>query len=535
MWAVSDYAASPAAAPSGHPLPRGPLRLVGDERLARLAAAGGERAFAVLYERHHQGLYRYCRAIVRHDEDAADVLQTTMARALAALARGVPDAPMKPWLFRIAHNEAISLLRRRRPTTDLDEAPELEGRRIEDKVEERSRLATLVADLNELPDRQRGALVMRELSGLSHEEIAAALDVPVSAAKQAIFDARSGLQDFAKGRAMQCADVQRIISERDGRMLRGRPLRAHLRACGSCRALRDAIGTRRSDLAALAPPLPATASAGLLSGILGGGGHGGAGGLISGVSAKAAAGAMTGKALAGAAVVATVAVGTAQVVPHASVPADRDPLRAPAALTPTASAPAAPAPAARARALGSPGGTAAVSSTAQRARDARAQKAAHRDRAGTRVAAPAATRDAAGWARPGRHSKGGSSSASRQGPTARASRPGRRPAASHPAAARRPVTPARPARGKPTTPASTHAPARPSAPAGTRPATPSPPAHRPPAGAGGSTTGTGDRATPVAPSAPSAGPVPAAPAPAPHAAAAPGAPPAGTPSPSRGG
>ena len=174
---MSDLAASSTPAPV-----RGlPLRLLSDERLARLTAAGSDRAFAVLYERHHQALYRYCRTIVRHDEDARDVLQTTMARALAALGRGVPDAPMRPWLFRIAHNEAISLLRRRRPAVELEQAPELEGRSLEARVEERSRLATLVADLDELPERQRSALVMRELSGLSHEEIAGALEISVAA------------------------------------------------------------------------------------------------------------------------------------------------------------------------------------------------------------------------------------------------------------------------------------------------------------------------------------------------------------------
>ncbi|HEX2105196.1 MAG TPA: RNA polymerase sigma factor, partial [Solirubrobacteraceae bacterium] len=357
---MSDYAASSTAAPS-RPAPTwgAPLRLLGDERLARLAATGSERAFAVLYERHHQALYRYCRTIVRHDEDAADVLQTTMVRALAALGRRAPDAPMRPWLFRIAHNEAISLLRRRRQTTDLDQAPELEGPRLEARVEERSRLATLVADLNELPERQRSALVMRELSGLSHDDIATSLDISVSAAKQAIFDARTGLQEFAKGRTMECAEVQRIISERDGRMLRGRPLRAHLRSCESCRALRDAIGARRSDLAALAPPLPAAAATGLLSGILGGGHGGGAGGLLSGVAAKVTAGATTGKALAGAAV-ATVAVGTAQVLPATSGPADRDGARPPAA-----AAPAPPAPAAGAGSVAPARGTLPSSSPAR--------------------------------------------------------------------------------------------------------------------------------------------------------------------------
>ena len=157
-----------------------------------------------------------------------------MARALAALGRGVPNAPLRPWLFRIAHNEAVSLLRRRRPTIDLDQAPELEGPGLEARVEERSRLETLVADLQELPDRQRSALVMRELSGLSHEDIAGALEISVSSAKQAIFDARTGLQEFANGRAMDCADVQRIISERDGRVC------AAVRCVRTCAAARPA-------------------------------------------------------------------------------------------------------------------------------------------------------------------------------------------------------------------------------------------------------------------------------------------------------
>src|SRR4051812_44584654 len=324
MWDLSDLAASPTA--PARPLP---LRLLGDERLARLAAGGSERAFAVLYERHHQSLYRYARTIVRHDEDARDVLQTTMAGALTALRRrGVPDAPMRPWLFRIAHNEAVSVLRRRGRTIELEEAPEPGARSLEARVEERSRLTTLVADLQDLPVRQRSALVMRELSGLSHEEIAGALEISVSAAKQAIFDARTGLHDFAKGRAMECADVQRIVSERDGRMLRGRPVRAHLRGCAACRAMRDAIGARRADLAALAPPLPAAAATGLLSGVLGGGGTGG-------LATKVAAGAFAAKALAGAAVVATVAVGTVEVAPRVAGAGDGD--AAPA----TAGAPAA--------------------------------------------------------------------------------------------------------------------------------------------------------------------------------------------------
>jgi DNA-directed RNA polymerase specialized sigma24 family protein len=96
-----------------------PFALLGDERLAQRVGAGDERAFAVVYERYHQMLYRYCRSILRDDADAQDALQSTFAAAFAALRTGQRDAPMRPWLFRIAHNESVSVVRRRRPASAL--------------------------------------------------------------------------------------------------------------------------------------------------------------------------------------------------------------------------------------------------------------------------------------------------------------------------------------------------------------------------------------------------------------------------------
>src|SRR5438270_4422357 len=110
-----------AAGTRGGRIP-GHFARLGDERLARLASAGHRRAFAVVYERHHQALYRYCRSILRDEADAQDALQSTFTAAFAALLRGRRDAPIRPWLFRIAHNEAVSLLRRRRPMAELSPA-----------------------------------------------------------------------------------------------------------------------------------------------------------------------------------------------------------------------------------------------------------------------------------------------------------------------------------------------------------------------------------------------------------------------------
>jgi RNA polymerase sigma factor (sigma-70 family) len=300
-------------------------RLSSDERLARLVSRGSERAFAALYRRHHQALYRYCRSIVRDEDDAQDALQSAMTRALVALRAQERDLAVRPWLFRIAHNEAVSILRRRHPTTAL--AEELEpagGLDIEGTLEGRERLATLLADLRALPVRQRSALVMRELSGLSIEEIAGALSTSPGATKQLLFEARRALHEFAEGRAMDCEHVRRAVSDGDRRVLRGRRLRGHLRECASCRDFQVAISARSTDLRALAPPLPGALAAGMLGRLLAhglGGGHTGglavgSGGTAIGSSAAASLGV---KALAGVtALTVAVAGGTRLALVHGS-------------------------------------------------------------------------------------------------------------------------------------------------------------------------------------------------------------------------
>jgi RNA polymerase sigma factor (sigma-70 family) len=141
--------------------------VLGNERLARLVSDGNRQAFAPLYKRYYQQLYRYCRSIVHDDLDAQDALQSTFASAFAALRKGERDAPLRPWLFRIAHNEAVSVIRRRRPAEELSEASEPCGDSVEELAGERARFALLMRDLAELPERQRSALVMRELRALS--------------------------------------------------------------------------------------------------------------------------------------------------------------------------------------------------------------------------------------------------------------------------------------------------------------------------------------------------------------------------------
>jgi RNA polymerase sigma factor (sigma-70 family) len=298
----------------------------GDERLAQLVAGGSERAFVALYERYYDQLYRYCRSIVRDDSDAQDAVQSTLTGAFAALRRGRRDAPLRPWLFRIAHNESVSVLRRRRPEEQLSELlPDRTGS-TEERVEQRERLALLMADLHALPERQRGALVMRELNDLSHEQIAIALRTSVAGVKQTIFEARRALLEFAEGRTMACDNLQRTISDADGRALRGRRVRAHLRDCPACAAFAAGISARRAALQAVVPPLPAIAASSLLARVLAGtAGEAatGAGGVVAGVAGKTAGAVLASKALAGVVLVTTAAVGTTTAATQLTHPPTR--------------------------------------------------------------------------------------------------------------------------------------------------------------------------------------------------------------------
>jgi RNA polymerase sigma factor (sigma-70 family) len=307
-----------------------------DERLSRRASAGDRRAFAAIFRRYHQPLFRYCLAILGDREDAEEALQNAMVKVMGALPGEERRIELKPWLYRIAHNESVDLLRRRRQTRVLDAELPAPGPGLAEDAATRERLAGLIADLGELPERQRQALVLRELAGLKFSEIGAALGTSAAVARQTLYEARQGLRRMDEGREMSCQRVSRAISDGDGRVLRRRDVRAHLRGCPSCRAFREEIRLRRRDLAALSP-LPAVAAAGLLHGLLGGQGAagGGVGAALGGGAAKTIGASAAAKGIATAAVVAAIGVGAADRAGVIHIPLSG---KAPAGQAPASSA-----------------------------------------------------------------------------------------------------------------------------------------------------------------------------------------------------
>ncbi|HEX7058702.1 MAG TPA: sigma-70 family RNA polymerase sigma factor [Solirubrobacterales bacterium] len=267
-------------------------------------------SFAGIYRRYHQELYRYCLAIVGNPDDAQDALQNTMIKAMRALRDEQREIKLKPWLYRIAHNESVDLLRGQRPTEPDVEIAET-GLGPADTALLHERLQRLIADLEELPERQRGALVMRELSGLSFKQIGEAFSTSPAVARQTVYEARQSLRQMEEGREMSCEQVMRALSDADGRIVRRRDIRAHLRGCQSCRDFRRGISERREELAALAP-LPALAAAGVLQGVLGStGGGSAAGALGAGAAGKAVATSVIAKSAATVAAVAVIGAGAA--------------------------------------------------------------------------------------------------------------------------------------------------------------------------------------------------------------------------------
>lgn len=294
-----------------------PLGRSSDEGLARRATRGDEQALGAIFERYGQELYRFCLGLLGEPQDAQDALQNTMVKALRALPGEKREIALRPWLYRIAHNEAINLRRAKRETQALDWQL-LDGQSsVTERAEQRERLGWLFRDLSDLPPRQRAVLVMRELSGLDFADIGAALGTSGAVVRQSLYEARRNLGQMDRGRGLRCEAVMRVLSDADGRVSSRREIRAHLRDCPDCRGFQNRIEARKATFAGIAP-LPLGAGMGLQS-VLAGAGGSGASGVTAALGAGAASSAGTAgmvKAIATVAVVAIVGTATVGRSPH---------------------------------------------------------------------------------------------------------------------------------------------------------------------------------------------------------------------------
>lgn len=172
-----------------------------DGALVELARGKDEAAIRCLVRRHNQMLFRVARSIAGSDSEAEDVVQAAYIAAFRNLDGFRAAARFSTWLTRIVINEALTRKRRQRPTVGIEQIDAEPGSRIirfpglgaPDPEAEMSRkeVRTLLEHvIDELPPVFRTAFVLREVEGLSVEEIAEQLDVQVETVRSRLFRAR---------------------------------------------------------------------------------------------------------------------------------------------------------------------------------------------------------------------------------------------------------------------------------------------------------------------------------------------------------
>lgn len=169
--------------------------------LAERLRKGDADAATLLNELYRQPLLRFCWGYLGSMEEAEDAIQEIWYKVLTA--GRIPDS-FRPWLYKIARNQALNILRHRAARKDAHELPApsrvdalLTGqltRLVKDEM--KSRLGELVAALS---DAQRETLRLRYVEGLSRAEIAEVLDIPASVVKSRLFEGLKTLKENVAG------------------------------------------------------------------------------------------------------------------------------------------------------------------------------------------------------------------------------------------------------------------------------------------------------------------------------------------------
>jgi RNA polymerase sigma factor (sigma-70 family) len=290
-----------------------------DERLVALVRAGERAAFEELYDRFTPGLLSYCRHLLGTLDEAEDAVQHAFLAAHRALLADDREIHLKAWLYAIARNRCLSMLRARRERVGFDEdlqgVPSTAGLAAE--VEQREDLRALLGDLQHLPEDQRSALVLAEIGAHSHDEIGEVLGVKREKVKALVFQAREALGAARTARETPCLDIREELATAHGGALRRGNLRRHLDMCAGCRAFRDQVQHQRAAFSVL---LPVTQSLALKQAVLGAAAvTAGGGAAVAGGGAVAGGAAAGGKAAAAKLLTVVVAAGSAGSGGYAAV------------------------------------------------------------------------------------------------------------------------------------------------------------------------------------------------------------------------
>src|SRR5919205_211621 len=235
------------------------LRLKSDEQLIALTRKGQTPAFEALVQRYESRLLAFCRHMLGSTEDAEDVLQEVFAASYNALLGDDRPINARPWLYRIARNRCLNHLRRPVPVgqDSMDVFERDGGQTTSDAVHKREEFRQIVADVQDLPETQRTALLLREIDALSYDQIAQAMETTVPSVKSLIVRARVSLAEAAEARLLSCGEVRLELGQvAEGLTRTSAPVRRHLKGCERCRVFRSELRRANRALAAVYPVGP---------------------------------------------------------------------------------------------------------------------------------------------------------------------------------------------------------------------------------------------------------------------------------------
>lgn len=174
-----------------------------DQQLVERVQRGDKHAFELLVAKYHRRLERLISRFVRHSGDAEDVTQEAFIKAYRALPGFRGESAFYTWLYRIGINTAKNFLlvqKKRVPTRtvlDAEEAEVFDDASLlhevstpENELMSKQVARVVNASLQQLPDDLRTSLTLREIEGLSYEEIAAVMNCPIGTVRSRIFRAR---------------------------------------------------------------------------------------------------------------------------------------------------------------------------------------------------------------------------------------------------------------------------------------------------------------------------------------------------------
>ena len=166
--------------------------------LVEQAKKGDRNAFGELVRRHYQGVVRVVTRMCGDTRLAEDATQEAFIRAWVNLPTFHAQAPLQSWLYRIAINAALDSLRNCREEPLEDAEVQIASEPAEDPeavLIEKEQAAVLQQAMKSLPEAARAVLVLREYGGLSYQEIAGVLDIPVGTVMSRLNYARSRLRE----------------------------------------------------------------------------------------------------------------------------------------------------------------------------------------------------------------------------------------------------------------------------------------------------------------------------------------------------